>query len=92
MPSGTQMFITDGVPSCLPKYSLTLRLAWQWAIQKSRTALSGWLSVSPSSLKRCEKQVGLKSRPMPAFLAHSTQLWKWWGSIASRETGLSVSR
>ncbi len=29
MPSGIQMFITDGVPSCSPKYAETRRLALQ---------------------------------------------------------------
>jgi hypothetical protein len=50
-----------------------VRQALQCSIQKRRMLASGWLKVWLPSLSGCEKQLGLKSSPMPSPFAQSTQ-------------------
>ena len=64
------------------------RVAVQWRIQKSRTALSGLDSVRPSLTMGWAKQVGLKSRPRLRAFDQSVQRLKCLGSSSSRSTRL----
>ena len=56
--------------------------------QNARTFGSGLESVSPFAASGCEKNVGLKSRPMPRFFAQATHGAKCLGSILSRSATL----
>ena len=87
MPSGIQTFVTQGVPSALPIAARDL--AARDAVARSRTARmpsSRCDSVKPSAAFGCEKNVGLKSRPMPSDFAQSIQPAKCSGRISSRST------
>ena len=73
MPSGIQTLVTQGVPWRRPMASPILRQAMPCSTQKRRMPSSRWLSVKPSAAFGCEKNVGLKSRPMPYSAAQSIQ-------------------
>ncbi len=53
-----------------------LRQAMPCSTQKRRMPSSRWASVKPSAALGWEKNVGLKSSPMPCCLAQSIQRWK----------------
>ncbi len=68
MPSGIQRFVTQGLPRARPNAAPIWRQAMPCAIQNSRIARSGWDSVKLSAAFGCEKNVWLKSSPMPSDL------------------------
>jgi hypothetical protein len=75
-PSGTQTFVTQGVPNALPIAAPISRDRRQCSIQNFRMPLSACDSVKPSAALGWEKQVGLKSSPTPRLFAQPIQLAK----------------
>lgn len=73
-----------GDPVCSAKYSATAMQRLPCSTQKPRTFSSGEESVRLSLTIGCEKNVGLKSSPIPRFFANSAHFSKCFGSIALR--------
>ena len=80
MPSGIQTLVTQGVPRRRPKASPIWRQAMPCSIQKRRMPASRWARVKPSAALGCEKNVGLKSSPMPRSAAQSIHRCKMLGT------------
>ena len=91
-PSGIQIFITHGTPVSFAKYSEISRHLLPCSIQNLRTSPQGDESVRLSRTMECEKNVGLKSIPIPLSLAKSTHALKCFGCSASRSANSPSSK